>query len=46
MTVDLDKIRAALDAATQGEWRYRPCEYDGWGEVRGPIPGTTRRCAA
>jgi len=32
-------LKALSDAATQGEWEYRPNEYDDWGVVRGPVNG-------
>ena len=31
---DHEELRALCDAATPGEWLYRPLEFDDWGIVR------------
>jgi hypothetical protein len=32
-----DEVKALLDGATPGPWRYRPHKYDDWGVVRGGV---------
>ena len=33
--MDIDKLKADIEAGTPGPWCYRPRKYDDWGLIRG-----------
>lgn len=37
--IDIEQLRADMEAGTGGPWHYRPQAFDDWGYVRGPDRG-------
>lgn len=35
MTIDIEQLKADIEAGTPGPWTYRPHRYDDWGLIRG-----------